>query len=374
VQSLRAFIDRLGVENDLKVKVILGSNNIITPRIEYYPKGVEYVYLQSSGKTGWGRVIDALVSWRYAINIAVSESPPDFIIAVDKWGLFCSSLVRPKAIYGVCYFNLELRVQSETHFLSRKLANMLEGYLHRGSRFSIIQDKWRADFIKEEHRLKPNHLFLLLPNSPSGQAIERKNAYLRQYYKIPDESLIVLYIGSLTDHFMISEMIEAINEIEFVTLIVHSPPSFTDIKLRNKIKSRVDQLTRVFLSEKLLDPYEMARMIQSADIGIGLFRPEPGNFINEVLMGFSSGKLSQYLQYGKPIITSKFPSTNWVEENGCGRCVEIVTKENLHKILLDISSRRKSYSVNATRFFNESLLVDHYLDNIVDEIKQQYKQ
>ena len=119
VQSLRALVERLSVERDLKVKVLIGTNNLLYSGIETYPKGVEYVYLASSGKKGWGRVIDALISWRCAINAALYESPPDMVIAVDKWGLFCTYFIRHKPLYGVCYFNLELRVQNETHSISR---------------------------------------------------------------------------------------------------------------------------------------------------------------------------------------------------------------------------------------------------------------
>lgn len=371
VASLRALVDRLSSEMGVDTTVFVavegaakpGKNEGLATR-----KDVQLVGLPTRGGKGWGRLVDAARDWIGVIRREQRRRPPTLVVAVDKWGLFLSALVTPVS-REVWYLNLELRVPSEIRRWSRRIAVHLEQRLHRRCTLTIIQDRWRSDFIREDHKLSDRHPILLLPNSPGGSGKCIESSYLRTKFEIPADLLVALYVGSLGDHFLIHEMIDAFGATTGVALIIHSPPTNGDGQFRSGVRERIGQVSNVILSEEFLDPCALDKMICSADVGVGFFKPTPGNVINKILMGYSSGKLSMYLQRGIPILTSEFPSMSWVSERKCGERLREVSSMTLRQAIWRLRQSPEEYKANALQTFDDVLELSPYLDRILERIR-----
>jgi glycosyltransferase involved in cell wall biosynthesis len=243
------------------------------------------------------------------------------------------------------------------------MANSVEAYLHRRCERTLIQDKWRGAWIEKEHRIASSST-LLIPNSPSGAASLRRSRYLREKYKIPAGHVVLLYVGTLAEHFLVRDVVEAAAQSAHVTLIVHSPPSAVRSDYRDEVVSLIEKSSNVHLSVELLDADDLTSLISSADIGVGVFKPVEGNYLNELLMGYSGGKLALYLQSGIPIIASDFPSTQWASE--CGWCVDPASfsVSILDRILAQYLENRDGYRKEAVAFFNRELSLSRYFEDI----------
>jgi len=361
VQSLRALISFLA--NDDRCECVVFSvldDKDAQQAISFFPD-VRFVLLDAEVKSGFSRMFTALIRWAPIIQNTAKYIPPDQLILVDKWGLLLMPFVKIKKTKAT-YFNFELRINAETKRFTRRMVNTVEAILHRKVGATIIQDEWRLRALKKEHNIKIDHKVFFLPNSSIGMSCNFCNNELRNRLGISPDRIILVYIGSLLDHFMIRELVEAVAGCEELFLLLHSPRSgINDTEIRSFVRRRSDKLGNIYLSEEMLHPDELDVIMQGSDIGISFIKPIEGNYLNEILMGFSSGKMCAYVKNGLPLITSKFHSVEWVAESGSGICIphldNVSLKDGVRKIMLSYSS----YSQNAAEFFDRCLSLDKYL-------------
>ena len=373
VPSLRALVVYLNNDKHFDVTLFCGCESKSKSNIqEVLSVDVNIIPLYNGNEKGLLRLMRAVFVWSNILILNLVYNKPEIVIAVDKWGIFLSSLLLFLFKVPIIYLNFELRVQQETKKTTRKIVNYCEGFIHRKAFATIIQDVWRADFIKKEHSLSCDHIFKTLPNSPEGTAVYKKNNFLRSLYKINDNKVVLLYVGSIVDHFMIAELLDAFIGQKNAVLVIHSIAPKNTFQYREEIKAKIQTIDSVILSESLFTPSILEEMISSADIGFGMFKPVIGNYMNEVLMGHSGGKILLYLKSGIPVVTSKFPSTAWVEIARCGKSVEKINRDSLADIIEIMRSQKKEYSDNAIKYFNAELCLDTYLKEISSFIKNTY--
>ena len=120
---------------------------------------------------------------------------------------------------------------------------------------------------------------------------------------------------------------------------------------------------RVILSTTLLPPSELTELIQSAKIGIVIY----GNTNqNDMLTGFSSEKLSIYLQCGIPIIAFNYPSYEQINDYQCGVLIDSI--DELPNAIAKILENYSFYQENAYRCFEEMYKYSKYFVGVTDYI------
>jgi hypothetical protein len=114
---------------------------------------------------------------------------------------------------------------------------------------------------------------------------------------------------------------------------------------------------RAVFSSESVAPSEYEELVRSADVGLALYGVRPGSVYgndNVYHMGLSSGKLSQYLQAGVPVVVTDLPSLRRLTTTY--RCGEVVTDPEvtepaIRRILADY----ESYARNAVECFSREL-------------------
>lgn len=369
VQSVRALVAYFAKLPGFRV-TIFGPDIDASILTDILPSGAKYVSLGAKGTSWVSRVGGSLWHWRRVLQRYKRNLGVDHIVAVDRWGLVLAALVASDLGARTSYFNLELRVNCETKHRSRRAFNKLEAFIHRRTAFTIIQDQWREECIRKEHNLCPARNVMHLPNSPAGASKCDSNLEVKTRFSFRPGRVTLLYVGSIVEHFMVIELVTIVSHMSNVDLIVHSPASRLDGELREKIKEISSRGANIHLSEELLAEAELSRLISGCDIGVALVRPVEGNYINEVLMGFSGGKMMSYLQHGIPMITTDMPSLRWVEDSGCGVCLSEVSRESMGKAIDTLMSDRPAFSTRGRNFFDGKLRTDMYLDRIRERIVQ----
>jgi hypothetical protein len=361
VPSLRALIEYLAADDrcDCSVFCLLGETNRERSNSEF--PGVRLVSLGDDAKAGVRRLAAAIGEWSVVLRNQAKHTLPHKVILVDKWGLLLLPFLRV-ANSDAIYFNFELRINSETRRISRVMVNKLEGALHRRVGATIIQDRWRWSALKKEHAVNNEHRLFFLPNSSLGRSRIAHCDRFRQRLKVPPNAALLVYIGSLAEQFMITELVCALAGKQNLFLILHSPGlGANDLEMRGWVQAMASRFGNLYLSEDMLHPSQLDELIIGSDIGVAMVKAVEGNVLNEELMGFSSGKMCAYLQNGLPVITSRLASLMWVEDSKAGVCVENDNLKSIEEYVRKIVGNRKEYSQSAAAYFDECLSLDNYL-------------
>lgn len=99
-------------------------------------------------------------------------------------------------------------------------------------------------------------------------------------------------------------------------------------------------------------------MISSADVGLALYSEEELGY-RATLMGLAAGKIGNYLKCGLPIIATRLPSLQYIEDYQCG--VLINSESEIEEAIQLITSNRSVFSENAYRCYRELWQPQRYL-------------
>jgi len=155
---------------------------------------------------------------------------------------------------------------------------------------------------------------LINPNS-----IDINNYPLLEEFQPPDDqhkqpfSRTICYIGAMTRERGISELIEALDILQDVTLIMCGP--FQNSDYEDKLKSRPSW--KYVDYRGIVGREEIVDILKFSSVGIVTLLPTP-NQIDSLPI-----KMFEYMAAGLPIIASDFPLWRKIVEDGqCGVCVD----------------------------------------------------
>ncbi|MFN6379290.1 MAG: hypothetical protein ACK4WD_08435 [Flavobacteriales bacterium] len=295
----------------------------------------------------------------------IKKSRFDAVIAVDAIG---ASICSKTAISNKIYLSLEISFfenYKKTSF-SEKIKEQ-EILFHKTCKFSIIQDQQRWQLLCKENGLdwKKERVYFL-PNAPRGVAKIRSNNefFLHKKFELPSETFIVLSAGMISAATHSLELLQQAKKSEKYILIFHSRNS-DDAKTPYFRLLEQEKAPNIRFS---LDPvkYEdLEPLLNSAHIGVAIYNNAYGDNFSNIL--FASGKLSQYLKLGIPIIVNDLPGMSaFIEKTKCG---QIVTNlEDFNAAVERIRSDYKTYSHAAKAAFDEYFSFDRHFQLIGQEI------
>lgn len=269
----------------------------------------------------------------------------DHIIGVDPSGLAISGFLNLfKSVY-FSYLSLELILWSDKNRMYRGY-KLLEAFFIKKTKKVIIQDELRLKLLRSEYKLDKKK-FLLLPNSPIGDATVRKSTWLHNKLNISVKTNIILYMGSWSEEFYSNWITELASKDIGESIIV------VQTRMKIKINENYSSNKIIFLTSPLKYS-ELTKLISSASVGLAFYDPDHSDNIKYV--GKSSGKMTHYLFNGVPLICNSLPY--WQEslkKYKSGECVDDVDK--LYASVLEIIDNQSTYSRGAVAHFNNELKV-----------------
>ncbi len=306
-------------------------------------------------------VIEALVfNWNYFVHVLFENKfkilKDDISIGVDTNGallaLVKSYLFKNKFIY----LSLELNAPTTFRGFARVL-HILERLAYSKSEGVIVQDEDRFKTLGEYNQYQHPKVFYL-PNSDSSSDLLVQNPpvknYFRELFNLREEDFpyIILQAGIINDAVLAKELAQAFASLSNgCALIFHEREKRKSddpyIKLLREINSK-----NLFLSLEPVAYEQINKIYESATIGLAFYSDWDNNLSQ---ISRASGKLSQYLKHGKPIVVNNLESLSTLVES---YKIGVVIKEPSNSIEMEeaiqiILDNYDFYSKNARICFEE---------------------
>jgi len=301
-----------------------------------------------------------------------STLPYVCFIGMDPEGLEAAASSAKILNVPVIYWSLELLFADEIVEETRRSLKQLEIRHSCQAYLTIVQDEWRASALVQENGLDATRV-LCVPNGRAGVARRSRTTFLHHRFGIEEDRRIVLCAGGLAWWNMSQEIVAAASYWpDDYVLVMHSLSHRPRSEYVDKLSKLADP-KHVVVSHDPVSPGQYREMVDSADVGLAFYSPHPPGANskvskNHVLIGYSSGKLSDYLFSCLPVIVnSTIGPRDLVTAYECGVCVSDVREigEALHTIFEDY----ERYSFNAGRCFTEKLELRKSFEPVIDRIE-----
>jgi len=288
-----------------------------------------------------------------------------FLIAVGVRALFIVGVYSFFTKNKYAYFSLELYIKKEMGAIKRYVFKALECFFNRRAVFSIIQDNQRKKILQRENGVDSNNI-LVFPNSYLLFSSESHERSILNRYNISKDKKVILYGGSIFARWaMTNELIKDVkNWPDEWVLLLHSRAKLTEIRKYLKIDwKNLDK--KIIFSEKPLNDYEYENLAKACRIGVALYNSGVSENIKYV--GYSSGKIAQYLKCAKPVIINNLPLLNEMVVNF--RCGIVINEINdIKKAIIKIDRDYDNFSKNALKAYNEIFKPELYIDRIINRL------
>lgn len=290
-----------------------------------------------------------------------------FIIAVDPQSLYAGRYLLQNNYAPLVYLSFEILFSDELITPEDFNLKKIEIELSRQAALAIIQDKERGGKLAKENSLEGVD-FLYLPNAPKEEQYPQPSSFLKDRLNIPPSKKIVLHTGSFDFWTAGEELIAATERFpENYVLVIHSRQIPAEDDLITQMQSVCDP-TKVYFSTDPLPFDDYAKLVESCDLGLVLYKISPTIFTQKNLfhIGLSSGKFAYFARHGKPVITSDLPSFQAIfKEFNNGICAPEVS--DIGNIIQKNSDHFSKMGENNRRFFKEKL---NFSTNIIPIMKR----
>ena len=295
------------------------------------------------------------------------------LIGLDWYGLTAAGPLAEALNVPFVYWSLELLFADDLPSPDLAPLKRLEAYWSRRAAFVVIQDQWRAAALVSENHIDPTRV-VLVPNAPRGNARRRLSGQLRQKLGVDDSVRIVICSGLLRPWAMSLEVARAARTwpdgfllyMQSKAMPNHDRTPYSDAVLQSALPGKV------VIGLDPVPASDFRRLVDSADIGLALYNPvspKTGRVDrNMQLMGYSSGKLADYLYSGLPVIVSSQPGLeDLVRADRCGVCVSTV--ESTAEALETISRDYATFSANAIACFDQTLELERHFGVVLERLE-----
>jgi hypothetical protein len=288
----------------------------------------------------------------------------DLIIPAGIRGLFILGIWSCFTRIKFGFLCLELYLKKEQHSLKGRIVKALEGFFNRRAAFVIIQDELRGKILQRENNYQGK--ILIFPNAglaETGSQKPDKDILMR--FGINGQK-VVLYAGNIYSKWaMTKELLSsALIWPDDWVLLLHSKARRAESEKQTTLQTGLLG-SKIFISDDILDEYEYEALVKSVDVGIALYDGRVSE--NLYYLGYSSGKVSQYLRCGIPVIINRLPLIDkLVEDYNCGYIVDDLLQ--ISHYLIDINNNYNHYSMNAHEAFLKVINPELYVYPIIEVI------
>jgi O-antigen biosynthesis protein len=289
------------------------------------------------------------------------------VIGVDRDGIIAAAMVAKHLRVPLGYISYEIFFAAETG----EAFKQPEIIACEDLRFAVCQGAERSRQLAAENRIPPDKII----NIPvAGRSVRRgeRTTGLHTSLGLPPETRIVLYMGSVVSEWAMVDdiIINAKDWDDGWVLVLHN--RYDNHELQN-LRKRHPSSARVHYSPQSGLSFEaMQSLVQAADLGIALYRPEFSDVYNGnnlKFLGLSSGKIATYLQYGVPIVVNDIGKmSDYVDEYRLG-----IHVSNLDELPARLRATDRAvldgWRENCYQFFSQELDLDRSIAPLLDAIK-----
>lgn len=357
----------------------------------YHPEG------NFKNNPGLSAVIKALLENDYSVDYFSYFSPATSITDIhDSFRIFVAQQGFPLSIYASTY-SLVIGVdegiidaaacarmtESPLGFLSYEI--FFDAELHKknqrrlkkrmidacvGIKFAYAQDEIRAKSLSEEYDI-PLQKIYQMPVAGEGVVPYITSRYLYDFFQIPYEKFILLYMGSISNWAKTAWLIQHAHTLPpNWILVVHGRYGLTEDKIKTLPSGANVYFSRVAMENSL----DLKRLVQSATCCVALYEPtyeSPYCGRNIAEIGMSSGKIATSLQHGVPVAINDIGiAAKIIKEEKCGIVIDINSEDPFRELdNFDLYASQNCYRA-FQRYFDFSNYKEFFLKNVKDCIKE----
>lgn len=292
----------------------------------------------------------------------------NYVICIDSNTLISSFLFKIifRKRFKTIFWSLEISSYSEIDLLERML-EQIEFYALKNVISVISQSKERLSLIKNFRKISTEKIdcFFIPHSRIKTNNIERNN-YFNLAFNLRKESIVLLHLGWIHDvmdsYNLAKSTLSWVSDFKLV---------FHERAKREKddpyIKSICDLNSDSLHLSLSPVPYEdLGDLITSCDIGLVVYQPEQyGAAWSNIAK--ASGKLADYLAFGKPIICSNLPDLKeLVEKYKCGLVFNEFSE--IPSLIAEINKKYKMYSGNALQCFSKEFEFSKFFKPFINKI------
>jgi hypothetical protein len=264
------------------------------------------------------------------------------LVTVPQWGLhYVSAAARLAGIPMGCISD-ELKCEAEAATPEQKRWKERERRAHRRCQWTIALSQERADFIRAENALGPEHRIFVVPNAKAGGSQRVASHYFQDVLGLEPRQRVLLHAGSLW-WSAAAALVDAARAWTGEWVVVFQ------LRLADRSHAWRDS-AHVRFAYDVLPAALLDFAVSSASIGLALYDT---TMANNRLMGTASGKVLLYMKNGLPVIATRAGGFEWLEREGCGLLVSGV--EEIRSAADRIWADYDTFARNVRRCYDESL-------------------
>ena len=237
-----------------------------------------------------------------------------WIVTVPQWALHYAGIAASLARIPMVCISDEMSAEAEALTAAQRRWKRRERLAHQRCAFTIALSEGRARCIREENRLPAGHAIFVVPNSAPGPAVRLASHFYQDTLDIAPDKFVLLHAGSWWWRLQFGDIEERAQ---------HFGPDVV-LAFQGRLRDGINGTrahANIRFGSTLLPSTLLDYAVSSAHAGLALYDLETANH-REV--GTASGKIALYMKNALPVITTAQPSLAWIEQEGCGVCVEHV--------------------------------------------------
>lgn len=226
------------------------------------------------------------------------------------------------------------------------------------ARLLITHDRWHHDFLESQMDLTRVQV-CYLPNatySPSGI----QESCMLQDRVGEHQKKIILHSGGFGRWFRCQELAQSAAQWapEYL-LVFHLSHSMEGDPYFDEIFQNPPPNVAFSLEPVRTD--DLDKLVSSAHVGVALYSEKDLGY-RATYMGVAAGKIGNYLKCGLPVIATRLPSLQYLEDFRCG--VLIDHESEIQTALRYIDNNYEEYRHNALRCYQELWFPESYIRTI----------
>jgi hypothetical protein len=291
------------------------------------------------------------------------------IIGIDRDGIIlAASIARQLKIpWGFISYEIFFAAETGADFKQPEIDACA------GISFAVCQGGERSRWLASENQIEAGKI-IHMPVAGRGVRRGARSTFLHEALALPAEIKIALCMGNLAPAWaMVDELIDNTRQWDDSWLLVlhsrtASPALVERLRQRHGTPSRYR-----FTPESGLPLEGLQTLVKSADLGIGLYRPNFKNRYNGLnlqYIGLSSGKIATYLQHGVPVLVNDIGEMSAaVDEHRLG--IHVHALADLPARLRDTSRPvLESWRENSYGYFEQFLDLNGRVSPLLDVIRR----
>jgi len=273
-------------------------------------------------------------------------------------GVIFKRILRCKLVYDVYeFYYLYFMKHAPSYLLP--LLHIVEARLSRHADLVIPWWKTIAKFLRERYKIKN---ILIFPNIPPRDFfdVNTSNEKWRKKIEIEPDDFVVLYAGSLREHYKLKELLESCSILVYeygvknVKIMIAGSGPLLNALVEKAKNDKIEKYCR-FLGPI---PYEeISSLYHLSDIVYAMYEP-----VFDHLM-LPSGKIFEAMICRKPVITCHLgEKKRLVEEARCGAIIRPDANEIAKSLLKFIKNEemRVEMGLKGYNYLNENLSWEKY--------------